>query len=140
MATEVKHGPHPKFKARLQQPEVPYSIVVTGRYTTTDGLAVAGVSAVHWHSDRAAKRQAELLSLRSAFVGWFLETYLEHGGTWSEGVAALKRYPVAKVRAGLTRHRRKGVRRWARPVRWYERWLWAIREWRETPVNKWGRR
>ena len=139
MATEVKHGPKPKFRAKLQ-PGAKYQITITGYYTRTDGLTAAGVSDVRWQSERPAKRQAETLGLRSAFVGWFLETYLENGGTWEDGVKALTHYPFAKVRYGLKRHRRKIVKRWARAPRWYERWAWAIREWRETPVNKWWRR
>lgn len=136
MATEVKHGPRPKFTVKLQVPDAVYHIVVTGHYTKKDGVAAAGVSEVVWQSQRPAKQRAELLSLRSAFVGWFLEAYLERGGTWDEAVNALRHYPFARVRAGLRRHRKQIVKRWARPVRWYDRARWALREWRETPASR----
>ena len=39
MATEVKHGPHPKFKAPLAKGR--YGVVIRGRYTTVPGLTPA---------------------------------------------------------------------------------------------------
>lgn len=101
MSTEVVHGPRPKFKAPLQAGR--YSCLVEGRYTKTDGWAAAGVKRVTWKSTRPAKRQAELLALRSAFLGWFLETWLELGGAWEEGVACLAEYPYERIREGMIR-------------------------------------
>jgi hypothetical protein len=105
MSTEVAHGPHPKFTARLQRGR--YRIIVEGRYTHTPGLTAAGVKTVTWNSTRPAKRQAELLGLRTAFLCWFMETWVELGGTWAEGVRAITGYPFAR----LQRQRRKARNR-----------------------------
>ena len=137
MATEVKHGPHPGFTTLLQ-PGSEYHATITGHYTMVDGLAAAGVSEVVWQSDRAIKRQAELLSLRSAFLGWFLETYLAHGGTWQQAVAAIKSYPFPKVRAALKTHADPNVARWAKEPTAKQREKMGMREGRETPVNRNG--
>jgi hypothetical protein len=101
MSTEVVHGPRPKFKTPLQAGR--YSALVEGRYTQVDGRAAAGVKTVKWASDRPAKRRAELLALRSAFLGFFLETWLELGGTWEEGVACLSEYPYERVREAMVK-------------------------------------
>jgi hypothetical protein len=136
MATEVVHGPYPAFKTPLQKPDGTYSILVRGHYTTVDGIAAAGVSWVEWQSERPAKRQAELLSLRSAFIGWFIETYLQHGGTWAQAVAALRQYPYPKVRAVLKAHPDPLVARWGKAPTAKQAARMAQREGRETPVAR----
>jgi hypothetical protein len=130
MATEVKHGRAPRFKHRLQPGANAYRVTVTGHYTLTDGVAAAGVTDVQFKSRQEIKRRAELLSLRSAFVGWFLESWLQHGGTWSDGVGALTGYPFDRVRAHLLRHRVKRVRQWGRPEGLLARLLWRVHQWR----------
>lgn len=95
MSTEVVHGPRPKFKAKLQPGR--YRIVVEGRYTATPGLTAAGVKAVTWNSDRPAKRRNEMLGLRTAFLCWFIETWVAQGGTFQGAVIAVKRYPWERI-------------------------------------------
>lgn len=132
MATEVKHGPRPRFKAKLQAGL--YGATIEGHYTATDGLTAAGVKEWAYNSDRPGKRQAELLGMRSAFVGWFLEEWIRHGGGWREGVDAFRRYPFGKVRQQFLDHKDPVVRAAGRPswasVRQAARWClvtaWAL--------------
>jgi len=105
MSTAVKHGEHPKFTATLSPGR--YRVVVEGRYTQTPGLTAAGVKSVRWNSDRPGKRQAELLGLRTAFLCWFIETWVALGGSWAEGVRHVTGYPFAR----LQRQRRKARKR-----------------------------
>lgn len=106
MSTEVVHGPRPRFRARLQRGR--YRIVVEGRYTHTPGLTAAGVKAVRWNSVKPGKRQAELLGLRTAFLCWFLETWVELGGSWASGVRHVTGYPFARLQRER-RRARKGL-------------------------------
>lgn len=132
MATEVKHGPRPRFRARLQPST--YNARIVGHYTHTDGLTAAGVAEWNYASDRPPKRQAELLGMRSAFVGWFLEEWVRHGGSWQQGVAAFRRYPFDKLRQGFLEHRDPLVRAAGRvswsavwqAARWSLRTAWAL--------------
>lgn len=105
MATEVKHGPKPKFRVKLQQPATGYSLTITGYYTTKDELAAAGVTEVRFNSEQETKRRAELLAMRSAFIGGWLELWLAHGGTWGEGLEAFQQYPFSRVLRQLIRRR-----------------------------------
>ena len=102
------HGPRPKFKATLTPGSA--RMVLVNHYTTTPGLAAAGVTEMRWNSKRPRKRRAELLSLRSAFVGFFLEEWLRHGGEWGDGIEALRGYPFERVRVKLARHRSRTIR------------------------------
>lgn len=95
MATEVRHGPRPRFKVPLMRGS--YAATIVGHYTETDGLAAAGVTTYRWNSRRDFKRRAELLALRSAFIGWFIETYVALGGTKAASVRELKNYPFHRV-------------------------------------------
>ena len=92
MATKVRHG-----RRRLTQ----FSLCLEGNYTKKDGLAAAGVTAVHFKSRRAAKRQAELLAMRSAFVCYFVEEYVRLGGSFAAAVRALQRYPLRRIKRGF---------------------------------------
>jgi hypothetical protein len=135
MSTEVVHGPQPQFTATLQ-PDGSYHVVITGHYTTQDGLAAAGVTEVVWQSDRPVKRQAELLALRSAFIGWFIEMCLVHGYTWAQAVGALKSYPFPKVRAAAKGHPNPLVSKWAKEPTAAQLARMAKRERTEPPVRE----
>jgi hypothetical protein len=97
VATEVKHGPHPTFKAPLTLGR--YKLVIQGRYTKQAGMQAGGVTEIRFNSDRPTKRQAELLGMRTIFVCWFLDQWLQTGGTWPTGVKALTEYPYGRLRA-----------------------------------------
>lgn len=95
MASEVKHGPKPKFKVKLASGT--YRVGVHGFYTKQDGLAAVGVFGVDWNSDRPAKRQAELLALRTAFLCWFVCQYEQHGGSYAQAVREVVEYPFRRL-------------------------------------------
>lgn len=99
MSTEVKHGPHPRFKAPLAKGR--YGLTIRGRYTKIDGLTAAGVTEVRWNSTRAVKRRAELLGMRTAFVCWFMAEWRHCGGSWAAGKRALTKYPFWRLRTQL---------------------------------------
>ena len=105
MATEVRHGPRPTFKATLQPGT--YGCVVLGRYTRTPGLTAAGVAHVEWNSKRRVKRRAELLGMRTAFLCWFAVEYERQGGTWRAAVEAVTRYPFGRLRRRVQTLRRQ---------------------------------
>jgi hypothetical protein len=92
MSTEVVHGPNPQFRVPLA-PGGPYRMTIEGYYATIDGLTAAGVTACEWVSERPAKRQAELLGLRTAFIDWFLLQWVACGGTFDDGVRQIQAYP-----------------------------------------------
>lgn len=108
MATEVRHGLAPKFKAKLASGV--YGCVVKGHYTTTPGLTAAGVAWVEWNSNRRVKRRAELLGMRTAFLCWFAVEYERQGGTWKEAVEAITRYPFGRLRRRILKARRQKKR------------------------------
>jgi hypothetical protein len=85
MATEVKHGKEPKFES-VANMEEEFFCTIVGHYTKTDGLGAAGVEEYSYQSDRGAKRQNELLVLRSAFANWFVLQWCQCGGTRDEAV------------------------------------------------------
>jgi len=88
--TEVQHGESPKFS-------VPtfgrYAVTIVGHYTNVDDLAAAGVRTVKWESDKPAKRRAEMLALRTAFLEWFVDEWVREGGTREEAAFQIRGYP-----------------------------------------------
>jgi hypothetical protein len=92
MSTEVVHGPNPQFRSPLSA-SGPYRMTIEGYYTQVEGRTAAGVTDFEWVSERPAKRQAELLGMRTAFIDWFLLKWVEHGGSFEDGVRHLGAYP-----------------------------------------------
>ncbi len=127
MATEVKHGPRPKFKATLQRGV--YGVTIEGHYTTTPGLTAAGASGWTYESKRPAKRRAELLGMRTAFVHFFIEEYLRHGGTWDQAVEAFMRYPWGKARVRLLKHKSRPIRRASAKPGFWRRLAEGLEDW-----------
>ena len=77
LETEVRHGESPKWSG----PTVGrYAVTVVGYYTDRPELVRAGVRKVEWQSDAQAKRRAEMLALRAAFLDWFVEEWVREGG------------------------------------------------------------
>lgn len=105
MATEVRHGATPKFRAKLSPGR--YTVTVVGRYTTTPGLTAAGVTSFRFNSKRPIKRQAELLGMRTAFLCWFVMQYERLGGRWKDGVEAVTGYPFRRLRKRIVTLRRQ---------------------------------
>lgn len=105
MASKVFHGPTPKWPRVTLQPGN-YEITIQGWYTTTPGLTAVGVKKVRWNSKQKSKRQAELLGLRTAFVCWFVATYLQLGGSWAGAVRSLQKYPYRRLQKQLKSGRR----------------------------------
>ena len=95
MATEVRHGPDPKFKVKLARGR--YSVLIEGRYTMVDGVAAAGAKRIRFESKRPPKRRAEMLALRTAFVCWFLAEWRAQGGRWTDGIRAFTQYPFRRL-------------------------------------------
>ena len=89
MATEVVHGDAPEFQRATVNMNEGYICVVVGHYTDKDGLAAAGVRFSAYQSNRPAKRQNELLALRSAFHNWFVREWIANGGTVGEALEHL---------------------------------------------------
>ena len=110
MATEVKHGPRPKFRAPLAKGR--YGLSIQGHYTKKDGLTAAGVHTVAFESNRPEKQRAEMLGMRTAFVCWFVDTWIQKGGTWVEAVEALTHYPYDR------RWKRSWWQRLKREIHW----------------------
>ena len=105
MATLVQHGPTPKFGVPLARGR--YSALIEGRYTKVPGVTAAGVKRVRWNSDRAAKQHAEMLGMRTAFVTWFLETWVALGGSYAHGARAFTAYPYRRLQRQLRIQRRR---------------------------------
>lgn len=103
MSSEVRHGPHPRFKAPLARGR--YGLTLRGRYTKINGLTAVGVTQVNWNSARPIKRQAELLGMRTAFVCWFMATWKALGGSWAGGVRAITQYPFRRLKGQLKTRR-----------------------------------
>ena len=97
MSTEVVHGLNPQVRNPVA-PGEPYRMTIEGYYTTVDGLTAAGVTACEWQSERSAKRKAEILGMRTAFIDWFLLKWVEFGGTFEEAVFQLQAYPFDRHR------------------------------------------
>jgi hypothetical protein len=97
MSTDVVHGPAPQFRVPLAS-GAPYRVTIEGHYSKENNWTAAGVTSFEWHSQRPEKRRPELLGLRSAFIDWFLLKWVEHGGTFDEGVAQLAHYPFENHR------------------------------------------
>lgn len=108
MASEVRHGPTPKFQTPLSRGR--YGCTIQGRYTRTPGLTAVGVTSVRWNSRRREKRRAELLGMRSAFVCWFLLQWERLGGSWRAGVQELTAYPFRRLRRRILTARRQKKR------------------------------
>ncbi len=92
MSTEVTHGRNPQFRAS-RAAGGPYRLTIEGYYTQTDNLTAAGVTDYQWVSERPAKRQAELLGMRTAFIDWFLLQWVACNGTFDDGVRQIQAYP-----------------------------------------------
>jgi hypothetical protein len=91
LETEVRHGESPKWSG----PTVGrYAVTVVGYYTDRPDLVRAGVRKVEWQSDAQAKRRAEMLALRAAFLDWFVEEWVREGGVREDGVHQILRYPL----------------------------------------------
>jgi hypothetical protein len=120
VASEVRHGPHPRFRTPLGRGR--FSVLVVCGYTKRDGWAAGGVRAYQYASRRQAKRRNELLALRSCFLDWWLREWNRQGGTYASAVTQLRGYPIRPARF----RRRRGL--WALEVRdlgWWIRALWA---------------
>ncbi len=91
METEVRHGESPKWSGPTFGR---YAVTVVGYYTDRPNLARAGVRKVEWQADAKAKRRAEMLALRTAFLEWFVEEWVREGGMREEGVRQILRYPL----------------------------------------------
>lgn len=91
MATEVKHGPNPRFDHEIRGE---FSLTLVGHYTTTPNLAAGGVTAVKYESDQDVKRRSELLAMRTIFLEWWVAEWVVRGGDYQHGVAQLVRYPL----------------------------------------------
>jgi hypothetical protein len=100
MSTEVMHGPNPRFGIPLA-PGGPYRMTIEGHDTTSDGLTAAGVTSSEWVSARPAKRQAELLGMRTGFIEWFLLRWVEFGGTFEDAVHQIRDYPFDNHRSRM---------------------------------------
>ena len=91
LETEVRHGESPKWSG----PTVGrYAVTVVGYYTDRPDLVRAGVRKVEWQSDAQAKRRAEMLALRAAFLDWFVEEWVREGGVRADGVHQIRGYPL----------------------------------------------
>lgn len=89
MSTEVVHGDKPVFTRATANMDEGYMVAIVGHYTDRPGLAAAGVTFSVYQSARPAKRQNELLALRSAFCNWFVREWVACGGTVDEGLEHL---------------------------------------------------
>lgn len=96
MATEVQHGPHPRFTTPLAEGE--FSVTVRGRYTTMPRRGAGGVTASQFAYRSPAKRQAELLVLRTCFLHWFLDSWIDNGGTRRGAIHQIHGFPFKKKR------------------------------------------
>ena len=110
MATEVKHGPHPKFRTPLL-PGRQYSVRVEGRYTRRDHMAAGGVTAFVFHGT-GIKRLAELLVLRTCFLEWYLAQWVRAKGLRRDGIAQIRQYPFRQEYP--SRKKKKNVSWWGR--------------------------
>jgi len=91
LETEVRHGESPKWSGPVFGR---YAVTVVGYYTDRPALARAGVRRVEWQADAQAKRRAEMLALRAAFLDWFVEEWVREGGVREDGVRQILGYPL----------------------------------------------
>ncbi len=105
MGTEVRHGPHPRFKAKLQRGR--FGLTIQNHYTHTPGVNAGGVTRFAFNSKRPVKRQAELLGLRTVFLVWWMEQWGKAGGAWAPGVRHITGYPWRRLRRQLKGKRRR---------------------------------
>ena len=87
MATEVQHGPMPTFGH--QTSGTPYGLTIVSHQTNSPDVAAGGVTDYQYSSVRPEKRRAELLSLRTIFLHWWLHEWKKEGGDIREGVEQL---------------------------------------------------
>jgi len=52
------------------------------------------VRKVEWQAAEKAKRRAEMLALRTAFLDWFVEEWVREGGVREDGVHQILGYPL----------------------------------------------
>ena len=91
LETEVRHGEAPQWSGPVSSR---YAVTVVGYYTDNPNLARAGVRKVEWQADAKAKRRAEMLALRAAFLDWFVEEWVREGGVREDGVRQILGYPL----------------------------------------------
>jgi hypothetical protein len=91
LETEVQHGESPKWSGPTSGR---YAVTVVGYYTDRPDLARAGVRKVEWQAADKAKRRAEMLALRTAFLDWFVEEWVREGGERADGVHQILGYPL----------------------------------------------
>ena len=91
LETEVRHGEPPQWSGPVFGR---YAVTVVGYYTDNPNLARAGVRKVEWQADAKAKRRAEMLALRAAFLDWFVEEWVRQGGIREDGVSQILGYPL----------------------------------------------
>jgi len=91
LETEVRHGESPQWSGPVFSR---YAATVVGYYTDNPNLSRAGVRKVEWQADAKAKRCAEMLALRAAFLDWFVEEWVREGGVREDGVHQILRYPL----------------------------------------------
>jgi hypothetical protein len=89
--TEVRHGESPTWSGPTSGR---YAVTVVGYYTDRADLARAGVRKVDWQATDKAKRRAEMLALRTAFLDWFVEEWVRQGGVREDGVHQILGYPL----------------------------------------------
>ena len=89
--TEVRHGESPTWSGPAYGR---YAVTVVGYYTDSPNLARAGVRKVEWQAEAKAKRRAEMLALRAAFLDWFVEEWVREGGVRADGVHQIRGYPL----------------------------------------------
>jgi hypothetical protein len=91
LETEVRHGESPTWSGPVFGR---YAVTVVGYYTDNPNLVRAGVRRVEWQTEAKAKRRAEMLALRAAFLDWFVEEWVREGGVREDGVHQILGYPL----------------------------------------------
>src|SRR5215813_11730325 len=91
LETEVRHDESPNWSGPAYGR---YAVTIVGYYTDNPNLARADVRKVEWQADAKAKRRAELLALRAAFLDWFVEEWVREGGVREDGVHQILGYPL----------------------------------------------
>jgi len=94
MATEVRHGPRPRFKTKLTGGS--FDVLITGYYTVMPRRGAGGVSCFTFNSRQPAKRLNELLVLRTCFLEWYLQQWIRNKGKRREGIAQVRKYPFKR--------------------------------------------
>ena len=82
--TFVRHGESPKFP--VEKISGSYCITIVGHYTNRANYAAAGVRTIKWESNQPKKRQAEMLTIRTAFLDWFVKEWVKQGGTQEQAL------------------------------------------------------